>query len=512
MRGVSFKKTIARFGVLCMGLLVMTACRGGSDHPQDMILARVGDRKITVEEYRERAELTVRPTYCNGRSRSEKEIILSSLIGEKLLALEAEKDTVLTGNKSFQYYLRGITEQAMRTRLLEMEVEEKISLSEEQIRRAMEMAGKQYKVAYLFSRSKDEIDRWSESVKQTRDFRQVAEDIYGKSRFPLKEVHWGEYEEPLESAIFDDSVTVGSVVGPVETSVGYYLVKILDFKETLMIGQGSTNTLFSKVENKLRMKQWRIDAANYVADLMQDKKIELDPLGFQILVEIYKPLYSKPDSLDKVPGEERGDDELRRNLIHRWQENMDLPLLRVNGKPWTLAEFSEYVRIRPLMFRDKNLKASEFAGYLKLAIKDILRDKYLTEVAYEKGLDEDGHVREVRLQWRDHLLAIGKRNKLLKDLGFTGDVSRNTPEALRVLQPELQRIAEDYDVKKFGEKLPEIELTGIPWMAIQTGMPYPQRVPPFPVVTANASPEYLSSAARIDTEKDNQLNHVEASN
>lgn len=66
------------------------------------ILARVLDREITLDEFLKRAEYTIRPNYCKGNSNIEKKIILNSLIGEKLLAIEKEKESELLRNDRFK--------------------------------------------------------------------------------------------------------------------------------------------------------------------------------------------------------------------------------------------------------------------------------------------------------------------------------------------------------------------------------------------------------------------------
>src|SRR5512138_433413 len=43
----------------------------------EVLVARVGDREITLRDFLERAEYTLRPRYCRGSSNNEKNIVLS---------------------------------------------------------------------------------------------------------------------------------------------------------------------------------------------------------------------------------------------------------------------------------------------------------------------------------------------------------------------------------------------------------------------------------------------------
>ena len=75
------------------------------------IIAKVGDKIITVDEFIERSEYTIRPDYCRGDNTIHKKIILNSLIGEKLLSLETSNISL---SPNLMRYLKGRKEQAMR--------------------------------------------------------------------------------------------------------------------------------------------------------------------------------------------------------------------------------------------------------------------------------------------------------------------------------------------------------------------------------------------------------------
>ena len=71
--------------------LLLTFCSREKDPNLEMketILARIGDKTISVNEFIRRAEHTVRPPYCRGGHNLQKKIVLNSLIAEKLFTLE----------------------------------------------------------------------------------------------------------------------------------------------------------------------------------------------------------------------------------------------------------------------------------------------------------------------------------------------------------------------------------------------------------------------------------------
>ena len=63
--------------------------------PQEKILAEIGGRIITTDEFIRRSEYTIRPPYCRQDNYIHRKIVLNSLIAEKLLALERQIDQAL---------------------------------------------------------------------------------------------------------------------------------------------------------------------------------------------------------------------------------------------------------------------------------------------------------------------------------------------------------------------------------------------------------------------------------
>ena len=90
------------------------------------ILVRINDRIITKNDFIERSEYTIRPSYCKSNNNIHKKIILNSLIAEKLMAIDVESN--LSGNNYSSNFLAGIKEQAMRETLLKEEVYSQVTL------------------------------------------------------------------------------------------------------------------------------------------------------------------------------------------------------------------------------------------------------------------------------------------------------------------------------------------------------------------------------------------------
>ena len=100
-------------------LLAFIACSkdSSSNISSVDILAKVGDKIITLDDYYNRAEYTIRPLYCKGNLYIHKKIILNNLIAEKLLSLDSEMNDYKINSKALESFIKGRKEQAMRKML-----------------------------------------------------------------------------------------------------------------------------------------------------------------------------------------------------------------------------------------------------------------------------------------------------------------------------------------------------------------------------------------------------------
>ena len=112
--------------VLCFWIVLILQCGNAPQEvavtlPDSVILARIGNRVITKDDFLRRSEYTLRPVYCSGTSYIDKKIILNSLIAEKLIAMTTDADSSVINNRYVSHYIRGRCEQAMRQWLANVE-------------------------------------------------------------------------------------------------------------------------------------------------------------------------------------------------------------------------------------------------------------------------------------------------------------------------------------------------------------------------------------------------------
>jgi hypothetical protein len=158
-----------------------------------------------------------------------------------------------------------------------------------------------------------------------------------------------------------------------------------------------------------------------------------------------------------------------------------------------VEKFQEELDTHPLVFRKKNIKAQEFPGQFRLAVADLIRDKFITEDAYKKGYDNLNTVQDYTAMWQDNAISLFYREKFLKENNFDGIFSENYMKAINQhLNPLVDSLQNKYSDKIYidTEIFNDIELTRIDLFAIQNNVPYPVAVPAFPVVTTDDRLDY----------------------
>jgi hypothetical protein len=456
------------------------------------ILARIGSKTILVDEFIRRAEYTVRPQYAKGNGGIEKKIILNSLLAEKMLALEAGKENEFMKNESFQRMLQGRKEQLMRNVMYYAEGTSKAQLDTAMIRREYEVAGRTYRVEY-FTIPNDSI---AAAIKQILDtsatsFAGIYHAMTGRDSLPQREVKWMSREsKEVRNTLFRDRPAVNQVVGPVQVNDDSYLfIRVKGWTDQVAATEKQISDRWNDVKQELTHEHADKQYDNYVMRLMQGKTLQIEPHAFKKFVEIVAPNYlvSKKEKdeivFDKAykqqDQENPGSDDIERNL----SALRIAPLFTIDGKVWTVDEVVKEMESHPLVFRNKNLDKNNIPKQLKLALVDMVRDRYLTQEAYKRGFDRYPTVVHYSEMWQDAILSLWQKYTFLKSSGITdnGQIDIVT----KYLNPYIDSLRRKYSegIEINVDEFNKIQLTRIDMFVNELNVPFPVFVPTFPQLT-----------------------------
>ena len=459
--------------------------------PEDNIIAKIGDKIITVDEFIKRSEYTVRPAYCRGDNIIHKKIILNSLIGEKLLSLEA-MDISLSPH--LMKYLKGRKEQAMRELLSYEKGYKDVQISPATLNRFSSTADRKYKVQFCRlpdSRVADEIHHFME---QGFSYEEIFDAAFGLDSIPERGIDFFSEEDPhIVEKIFSEKLEKDKVLLPFKTNDGSYLwIKIKGWTKTPAITALAQKVIRQDIDEKLNRLEAVRKYNEYTAGLMSGKKMELNEDAFSMFLEVASNYYFGSVNDNKLI-------EIILNIDEEIVEKPDfdtmksddikMPFMYFDERTWSIGEIQELIDSHPLVFRKKRIKKDEFPKQLKFALADLMRDHYLTAEAYKIGYDKHESVLLEKYLWEDHLYASLKKEQILEEKGLSVENDRDYLNVMGDYIGMLQKKYSDQIMINFRE-FDKINLSHIDMVALKPSVPYSHPVPSFPVLTQDHSIDY----------------------
>ena len=202
----------------------------------EVVLARIGPEVITIQDFIRRAEYAIRPDYCRQDNYIHKKIVLNSLIGEKLTALEQVKYAIETEDDDLDSYFKGRKEQAMRQLFYAKEFYSKVTIPDQEANEAFKLAGRRVKLKFLNLPDMEIVNK----IKQLDSSGVSLDSIYQvlwSGEAPSKEMTWFDREnQELHDAVFSQNIKKGQMLGPFRTDDDtFMLLKITGWTDKIEI-------------------------------------------------------------------------------------------------------------------------------------------------------------------------------------------------------------------------------------------------------------------------------------
>ncbi|MDP7217515.1 MAG: hypothetical protein QF439_04610 [Candidatus Marinimicrobia bacterium] len=475
------------------------SCSGRVPENNLDILAKVGDRIITKQDFIRRAEYSIRPLYCRQANYIHKKIILNSLIAEKLLALEAEKAKVdLLDNPLFQSFVLGRSEQAMRQLHYYDEFYKQVELDSAAVLNAYKLAGRTVDITFINLPDLNSANTIKNLVMEGISLDSAYTMIWGQHTPPKRQLNWFDKESvDLHKAIFNPDVTKGSIIGPlVPDNKTFLLLQVNGWTDRPAITESEKSLRITDVRKRLRENDAEQKYKEWVHNIMTGKQLELNPNVFPAYAEKVTDIYLQSDSVKQAQyGKFLWDDPeldfIRDSLTSAPLESFvetDI-FFHVDNVSWTIQEFHQEIRKHPLVFRKKKMNRGEFQEQLKFAIADLVRNIEITKDCYENKYEQSSTVKLNRELWYDSSIARYYRSILFKEMGVLYDDPENVAIRMNPIVDSLQTTYSD-QIEIDTDLFESIELTSIDMTVIQHGVPFPKVVPPFPVFTNDNKLDY----------------------
>ena len=461
----------------------------------EVVLARIGPEVITIQDFIRRAEYAIRPDFCRQDNYIHKKIVLNSLIGEKLTALEQVKYAIETEDDDLDSYFKGRKEQAMRKLFYAKEFYSKVTIPDQEANEAFKLAGRRVKLKFLNLPDMEIVNK----IKQLDSSGVSLDSIYQvlwSGEAPSKEMTWFDREnQELHDAVFSQNIKKGQMLGPFRTDDDtFMLLKITGWTDKIEITESDRELLWRDVQERLKEKKAKKEYLSWVSGLMQGKEMNLNSDVFYDYAEKASEYFFKMDSIKKnMLNQALWDDiEFDTNSFNVDNEvDKNATILNYNGDSWTVEDLNDQLRFHPLVFRKRKMSRGEFPEQLRLAIADLIRDIEITKQCYSKGYDTHWSVELNTAMWK----GSSNSKKYLSRLRSKNKKIENQDQWLTFMNPKIDSLQQAYsnDIEINMDAFEKIKLTSTDMMVIQRGVPYPILVPSFPIVTSDNRLDYGKS-------------------
>lgn len=463
-------------------LFLHFSCRNNIDKNtinNEPVLAIIKDRIITVNDFIKRCEYSPRPSYCKGQYYIHKKIALNSLIAEKILSIEFE-DLKLKLNEQQYSLIQGRQEQAMRQLMLKNFGFDLVKIDTVAIKDMVALRNREYTISF----AKFNI----EQKNAMPDFNSLFD---AGSNINTNEMKIGFTDEMIDAVrwiLYKTGPEKDVIYGPYEISDSTFLaLKVLHWEVSVDVTEKEKTDTWNLVEKEYIEEKALKKFSKYVSEIMKGKKIEFNDQIFSFfsdkIADIYLIEKSKKEKIVQgVLWDKEVDTQIKN--FSRIDAIKDKIILNHEGQEWTVKQLISLIKKHPLVFRKKKINPDHFDNELKLSIADLLRDKHITERAYQLGFDSNKDIMQVKQKWKDYLQAAVVKHRYLQSNKTSKSLENSKTPDRRIISiiDSLQAAYSD-QINIDTERFEKIKLSSIDLFARYSNQPFVDLEPAFPVLT-----------------------------
>ena len=461
---------------------------------QEVIIAKIENRVITVNDFLKRCEYSPRPAYCNGDNFIHKKISLNSLIAEKILAIEFDRNNQAI-NENQRYFIEGRKEQLMRHLMLKKYGYEDIQLDSILLMQQYQLRKRTYEVEYVI---KNENVLKELNAKENIVTAKENAPVPSVNNISSKNLSYNDQMvDSIRELLFSSGPELNQVYGPyIATDSTVFYMKVSGWITGVNISDQQKKDTWESVKNEMTEAQALKKYSSYISNLMRDKKIKYDERNFEIFAKLVSNVYKiekfkKEKMIQSSIWESNNAVQIETlNLAKNMKEKI---ILHHDGKNWTINEIMSLIKKHPLVFRKKNINPNNFTNELKFSLADLFRDMHITKQGYDLGLDQNINVKSETNKWQDYIKSELIKTKYAKSFQKNSN-SNDRNNQYKLITNKIDSLQKAYSnkIKINTDKFEEIELLSIDLFGMYSNQAYNNLEPPFPILTDDHLLDYGS--------------------
>jgi parvulin-like peptidyl-prolyl isomerase len=388
-----------KFGIFFIVVIVLSTYAKIYPQKSDETLARIGNEKITVDEFRKRFELMPHVGLNAGNADSMKFQFLCTLIAEKLWGLEGE-------NKGFdstdimRYSFRELEKMHLRDALYRELIENKIEIPQEDLIKGIFRMGVKLYVNVMTSRDSADIFSAFNSLNRGASFDSLLKtrpEFDGQDTAGM-EVTFGRMEENIEDTLY--KLLPGFYSAPVKNNGAWFIFYLRDRKQEIA-DLSNQNKQMNEVKKIVKDRKAQILYGKFYDRFFVGKRVDADKLLIYRIIDNSVNCIQKrrkdPDA-KKMENIYLTVDDLQAMENSFGPDTLKMVIFKVNEKAITVKDLLQNLMFEG--FYTNRFEPNIIAAKLNARIKNYIEHEMLTDEAFSKGLQNLPEVKQDINMWK----------------------------------------------------------------------------------------------------------------
>lgn len=386
------------------------------------VIARIGNDSITADEFYYGYEYG--PAFVK-RNPESKKTYLKYLIDEKILAQDGYSRKLDT-TSGFHSYYDEIEADLVTEELYKKEIVTQVKINQGEIDSLAKTKKITVSLRWIFSQDKNWIAVQSENLKthpllfDSLFNLQLNEKVTSDLR--SMETTWFQLKKKNSAlASLIENIKVNSVSPAVKQEDGFYIFKLDKIETSPIITEAEWTDLQNESKSFLvKQKSDQLSDA-YVQEILIGENPVIKRNVFNIL-KSYLGLYE----LDKKTYSDWELDQLQKSSLEKVgnpskEKIADLVLVTSKSNDYSLNDFISWYRIRSQYIKIDKKDKQQFSRDIESYIWQMLRDRNLTRIAYQKNYQSSEWVKKQSSWWKDKIIYSIVRDELLGSVNVKND-------------------------------------------------------------------------------------------
>ena len=379
------------------------------------VLVKIGNKVITVDEFRYRYEFTPQIERKYNDEGKAKQELLYTLIAENLFAIEAEDQGFDTLSIMKNNYL-PLEKMYVRDALYKQEISSKVEFDLKKYNEGIARANYKLFADFIYGKEEAPIKAAHKFLESNDNFDSLVTLLINVEYVAEPyEVTFGKMHISAEDSIY--KLRIGEFTNPIESPDGWYIFRLLS---KIPADYKSNDQKYSMVK---KVVDGRIEDSLYVdfrANFFKDQKVNTDGILFWYFAEEVQKVAEQIKSINSIAEDEKitiTNDDFTRLKNNLNPDSLAKPFIKFENNPITFGQFFRDFSFEGFFTNTTDL--NQIAAQIKSRVRRQIELELLTRDGYKTGIESLPEVKESTEIWKENYLAT----LLLKDIVLNSELT-----------------------------------------------------------------------------------------